>query len=281
MGRRHCAATASPTTCASWRRPRSLRARILRRSSPGRTSARFEPSGGLAGSVTPPPDKSISHRAALFGAMADEPVCVRNYLRAADTESTLAAVQALGAGVEQLDGELVIRGVGLHTPAEVTGGVLDVGNSGTLLRLLPGWLSGQPGGEWTLDGDESIRRRPVERVAEPLRLMGADVECRDARLPPVVVRGSDLHGIRYELPVASAQVKSCVLLAGLLADGDTTIVEPVATRDHSERMLAAAGAVVDRANGEVTVRPVERLCAADVTVPADFSSAAFWVVAAV
>src|SRR4051794_31774259 len=214
MGRRHCAATASPTTCASWRRPRSLRARILRRSSPGRTSARFEPSGGLAGSVTPPADKSISHRAALFGAMSDEPVTVRNYLRAADTESTLAAVQALGAGVDHRGDELVIRGVGLHTPAEVTGGGGDVGNSGPLLRLLPGWLAGQPGGEWTLDGDESIRRRPVDRVAEPLRLMGASIDTRDGGVPPMTVRGTTLSGIDYELPVASAQVKTCVLIAG-------------------------------------------------------------------
>src|SRR5204862_5971435 len=142
-----------------------------------------------------------------------------------DTESTLAAVQALGAGVEQLDGELVIRGVGLHTPAEVTGGVLDVGNSGTLLRLLPGWLSGQPGGEWTLDGDESIRRRPVERVAEPLTLMGAGIEARDGRYTPLTVRGAELQGIDYPTPVASAQVKSCVLIAGMLADGPTTVTE--------------------------------------------------------
>src|SRR5689334_23562027 len=117
--------------------------------------------------------------------MCDEPVTVRGYLRSADTESTLGAVLALGAGVDSRGDELVIRGVGLHTPAEVTGGRLDVGNSGTLLRLLPGWLAGQPGGEWTLDGDESIRRRPVERVAEPLRLMGASIDTEPGGVPPM------------------------------------------------------------------------------------------------
>jgi 3-phosphoshikimate 1-carboxyvinyltransferase len=148
-------------------------------------NSRFEPSGPLRGTLVPPADKSISHRAALFGAMADEPVTVSNYLRSDDTLSTLNAIQALGAGVEEReDGDLVIRGVGLHTPAAVTGGILDVGNAGTLLRLLPGWLAGQPGGEWTLTGDESIRRRPVERVAEPLRLMGADVETDGGTAPP-------------------------------------------------------------------------------------------------
>ena len=158
----------------------------MSRAAPGSTSARFEPSGRLSGTVTAPADKSISHSAALFGAMSDEPVVVRNYLEAADTESTLNAVCALGAGVDDSGGdELVIRGVGLHTPAEATGGRVDVGNSGTLLRLLPGWLAGQPGGEWTLDGDESIRRRPVDRVAEPLRQMGAGIETRDGGLPPM------------------------------------------------------------------------------------------------
>ena len=135
-------------------------------------SARFEPSGPLQGTYTPPADKSISHRAALFGAMSDEPVAVRNYLQSADTQSTLSALQSLGAGVdEHEDGAVLIRGVGLHAPLEATGGLLDVGNSGTLMRLLPGWLAGQPGRAWTLDGDESIRRRPVDRVAEPLSLI--------------------------------------------------------------------------------------------------------------
>jgi 3-phosphoshikimate 1-carboxyvinyltransferase len=155
---------------------------------------RFDPSGPLRGDFSPPPDKSISHRAALFGAMCDMPVTIHNYLDSDDTRSTLDALLKIGAGVDEEGDELVIRGVGLHAALEATGGRLDVGNSGTLLRLLPGWLAGQPGGEWTLDGDESIRRRPVDRVAEPLREMGADVEAREGRLPPFTVRGRRAPG---------------------------------------------------------------------------------------
>jgi 3-phosphoshikimate 1-carboxyvinyltransferase len=252
----------------------------LPRSSPGQTSARFQPSGRLAGSFTPPADKSISHRAALFGAMADEPVSVRNYLRAADTESTLNAVRALGAGVDEQGDELVIRGVGLHTPAEVTGGVLDVGNSGTLMRLLPGWLAGQPGAEWTLDGDESIRRRPMGRIAEPLRLMGAGLDTQDGGLPPIRVRGSALAGIDYSMPMASAQVKTCVLIAGLLASGTTSVTEPSMSRDHTERLLTRARVPFSREGLSVTVHAVDELELDDVVVPGDPSSAAFLAVAA-
>ncbi len=179
--------------------------------------------------------------------MSDEPVAVRNYLRSADTRSTLDALVKLGAGVEEEpDGTVVIRGVGLHAPLEATGGLLDVGNSGTLLRLLPGWLAGQPGGVWTLDGDDSIRRRPVDRVAEPLRAMGARVEAREDRFPPFTVRGGALTGIEYDMPVASAQVKSCVLIAGMLADGSTTLNERAQSRDHTERMLRRARVPLER-----------------------------------
>ncbi len=212
--------------------------------------------------------------------MSDEPVAVRNYLRAADTESTLVAVQALGAGVEDSGDELVIRGVGLHTPAEVTLGRLDVGNSGTLLRLLPGWLAGQPGGEWTLDGDDSIRRRPVDRVAEPLRLMGASIDTEDGGLPPMCVRGAQLSGIDYDAPVASAQVKTCVLIAGLLASGATRVTEPTQSRDHTERILARARVPFTREGLCVSVHAVDELELEDVIVPGDPSSAAFMAVAA-
>ncbi|MDQ4048702.1 MAG: 3-phosphoshikimate 1-carboxyvinyltransferase, partial [Actinomycetota bacterium] len=191
--------------------------------SPPRSRRRFGPSGPLRGRFTPPPDKSISHRAALFGAMCDMPVTIHNYLDSEDTSSTLDALLKIGAGVAQDAGELVVRGVGLHAALEATGGRLDVGNSGTLLRLLPGWLAGQPGGEWTLDGDESIRRRPVDRVVEPLSLMGAGVDAREGRYAPLTVRGAELQGIDYAAPVASAQVKSCVLIAGMLAAGTTTL----------------------------------------------------------
>jgi 3-phosphoshikimate 1-carboxyvinyltransferase len=278
-------------------------------------SERFVPSGPLRGSLTPPPDKSISHRAAIVAAMGEGETVVRGYLDAADTRSTLDAVAALGAEVNvgAPEGGLVekrqhgfrkssnpprpdaldlrIRGVGLRgaNPAPL----IDVGNAGTLLRLLPGWLAGQPPGEWHLDGDESIRRRPVDRIVEPLRSMGAAVEARGDRLPPLTVRGSELRGIEYRSPVASAQVKSCVLLAGLLADGSTSVIERRPTRDHTERMLRAAGAAVTAENagtpvtvhGElparrVTVEPAAALEPGDISIPGDFSSAAFLIVAA-
>ena len=244
------------------------------------STARFEPSGSLRGDYTPPADKSISHRAALFGAMCDEPVPVRNFLDSADTRSTLAALLKLGAGVEEDDGDVLIRGVGLRAPLEATGGLLDVGNAGTLMRLLPGWLAGQPGGVWTLDGDESIRRRPVDRVAEPLAAMGAEVEAREGRFPPLTVRGAQLSGIEYELPVPSAQVKSCVLIAGLLADGSTTVRESAPSRDHTERLLRRARVPFERDGLRLTVSQVDELELDEITVPGDPSSAAFVVAAA-
>ncbi len=244
-------------------------------------SARFDPAGALRGDYTPPADKSISHRAALFAAMCEEPVLVRNYLDSADTNSTLDAVRSLGAGIEE-DGErrLLLRGVGLHAPLEATGGLIGVGNAGTLMRLLPGWLAGQPGRSWTLDGDESIRRRPVDRIAEPLQAMGADIEMRDGRLPPFTVRGAELSGIDYESPVASAQVKSCVLIAGMVAAGSTTITEPAPSRDHTERLLRRARVQFEQEGPRLTVSSVDELELDDIVVPGDPSSAAFIVAAA-
>src|SRR5664280_2649708 len=183
---------------------------------------RFEPAGGLSGELRAPPDKSIAHRAALLGAMATEPVRIERYLHAADTDSTLEAVRALGALVELRGEEVVVRGTGLREAREPDGPI-DVGNAGTLLRLLPGWLAAQEGRSFTLDGDESIRRRPVDRIAEPLRLMGAQLSARNGRFAPLTVRGSHLRAISYDLSVASAQVKSCVLLAALAADTDSTL----------------------------------------------------------
>jgi 3-phosphoshikimate 1-carboxyvinyltransferase len=250
---------------------------------------RFAPSGPLCGRLRPPSDKSISHRAALIAAMGEGETTVEGYLDAADTRSTLAAVERLGAEVDEGrpgkgDGPmgsrglaLRIRGVGLGGPRSTE---IDVGNAGTLLRLLPGWLAGQVEGDWTLDGDESIRRRPVDRIAVPLREMGADLTAREDRLPPLRVRGAPLHGISYEMPIASAQVKSCLLFAGLLAEGETRVVEPLPSRDHSERMLVAAGAAIDRDGDAVLVRPAERLEPGPIAVPADMSSAAFFIVAA-
>jgi 3-phosphoshikimate 1-carboxyvinyltransferase len=243
---------------------------------------RFAPSGPLRGRLRPPSDKSISHRAALIAAMGEGETEISGYLDAADTRSTLAAVEAVGGDValpaSREEGlEVRIRGVGLRGAGPAT---IDVGNAGTLLRLLPGWLAGQEGETWTLDGDESIRRRPVDRIALPLREMGARLTCREDRLPPLVIEGAPLHGIEYRLPVASAQVKSCVLFAGLLAAGETRVIEPEPTRDHTERMLSAAGADVSRDGDAVVVRPVERLEPGSIAVPADISSAAFFVVAA-
>ena len=244
------------------------------------SAVRFEPSGRLRGEVTAPPDKSISHRAALLGAMSAEPVRISNYLMAADTISTLEALRAVGALVEEHEDAVVVRGAGLREAREA-GGPIDVGNAGTLMRLLPGWLAAQEGGIFVLDGDDSIRRRPVDRIAEPLRLMGARIDATDGRYPPFVVYGTRLSAIDYELPVASAQVKSCVLFAGLGADGTTTVVEPVPSRDHTERMLAGAGVGVRREGRTVRVTCTDELDAQSIVVPGDLSSAAFMIAAAV
>jgi len=241
---------------------------------------RFDPTGPLRGTVAAPPDKSLSHRAALLGAMSVDPVRVTGYLDAADTSSTLVAVEALGALVERRADSLTIRGTGLRAAAPAAG-TIDVGNAGTLMRLLPGWLAGQPEGSWTLDGDASIRRRPVDRIAEPLRAMGAGIEARDGRFAPFTVTGGPLSSIEYALPVASAQVKSCVLIAGLLASGETTVIEPAPSRDHTERLLARSGVIVRRAGDRVTVCPQDELELGELRVPGDPSSAAFHVVAAV
>jgi 3-phosphoshikimate 1-carboxyvinyltransferase len=244
------------------------------------TIARFDPHPGLRGTLRVPADKSISHRAALFAAMTPEPVRVRNYLHAADTNSTLAAIEAVGALVERRADELVIRGAGLRNAHE-TAQPIDVGNAGTLMRLLPGWLASHPGQSWTLDGDSSIRRRPVDRIAEPLRRMGARIEATDERFPPFRLHGADLQGIEYVLPVASAQVKSCVLIAGMTTAAGTTVIEPAPSRDHTERMLALAGASVEREADRVTVRHVDELGLDAIDIPGDLSSAAFFVAAAV
>jgi 3-phosphoshikimate 1-carboxyvinyltransferase len=244
------------------------------------STVRFPPAKRLRGDVTPPPDKSISHRAAILGAMAAEPVRISNYLHAEDTTSTLHAMRALGALITVEDGDVTVRGTGLRDTNELEGPI-DVGNAGTLLRLLPGWLAGQDGRSYTLDGDDSIRRRPVDRIADPLRRMGATIDATDERLPPFTVHGARLRSIAYELPVASAQVKSCVLLAGLMADGATTVLEPVPSRDHTERMLAGAGVTVHRNGRAVTVTNVDELVIDDLTVPGDPSSAAFLIAAGV
>jgi 3-phosphoshikimate 1-carboxyvinyltransferase len=239
---------------------------------------KIEPAAAVAGHIAVPGDKSISHRALLLGAIGEGETSVRGFGRSADTESTIAAIRALGVAVHEDDVDAVrVAGAGLHG-LRAPAGAIDCGNSGTTLRLVAGILAGQEG-RFELTGDESLRRRPVDRVAEPLAQMGARVETTENR-PPLVVEGGLLRGIRYELPVASAQVKSCVLHAGLYAQGRTTVLEPLPTRDHTEILLGAAGGRVTRRPGRVSVGPVERLRLGAVAVPGDFSAAAPFVVAA-
>ena len=237
------------------------------------------PATSLRGAVAVPGDKSISHRAVLLGAIGEGETVVRGFGRAADTESTVAAVRALGVDVcEEGPDVLRIGGVGLRG-LKAPEGSIDCGNAGTLVRLIAGVLAGQAWQQFELIGDESLSSRPMARIADPLTAMGAGVETEDGRLP-LGIEGRPLHGIDYELPVASAQVKSCVLLAGLYADGETRVHEPVPTRDHTERMLRAAGAHVRTGPGRVSVRAAERLTLGEIDVPGDISSAAPLVLAA-
>jgi 3-phosphoshikimate 1-carboxyvinyltransferase len=237
------------------------------------------PAVSLRGAVAVPGDKSISHRAVLLGAICDGETIIRGFGRSEDTESTIRAVRALGAGVEEEGTEVLrITGVGLRG-LRATDGPIDCGNAGTLVRLLAGILAGQTWQQFELQGDESLSARPMARIAEPLAQMGAGIETADGHLP-LAIEGRPLRAIEYELPIASAQVKSCVLLAGLYADGETTVVEPVPTRDHTERMLRAAGVRLSVAPGRIGVTPPERLELGEVEVPGDISSAAPLVLAA-
>jgi 3-phosphoshikimate 1-carboxyvinyltransferase len=238
---------------------------------------RVEPAAQLTGHVAVPGDKSISHRAVLLGAVGEGETRVTGFGRSGDTEATVAAMRTLGAAVEDVShDELVVGGVGLRG---LRAGTVDCANSGTLMRLLAGIAVGQEGST-TLAGDESLSQRPMERIAEPLRRMGGSVTTTDGHAPVTIEGSSTLTGLRYELPVASAQVKSAVLLAGLYAFGESTVVEPTPTRDHTELMLDAAGVAVRRGPGSVTVRPGPALRLGEVVVPGDFSSAAPLLVAA-
>jgi 3-phosphoshikimate 1-carboxyvinyltransferase len=223
-----------------------------------------------------PGDKSISHRAAILGALARGTTRVSGFLRAEDCLSTLRCLRALGASIDERGNDLEIRGSALREPEEI----LDVGNSGTTIRLLAGVLAGQAFHS-VLTGDASVRRRPMDRVADPLRRMGARISGRQAgRLAPLAIDGGGLRGIAYATPVASAQVKSAVLLAGLFADGETVVQEPSQSRDHTERMLGAFGAEVVRDGLTTRLRGPQVLRGAEVRVPGDLSSAAFLLVAA-
>jgi 3-phosphoshikimate 1-carboxyvinyltransferase len=230
---------------------------------------------GLAGRLRLPADKSISHRVALLAAVASGESEIVGFSDAADPQSTLACLSALGVEMSSKEESLHISGRGLYglrAPA-VT---LDCGNSGTTMRLLAGFLAGHPFGS-TLTGDESLSLRPMERIAEPLRHMGASVELANGR-PPVAILGGRLRGCEYVLPVASAQVKGCVLLAGLLAEGETTVVESTPSRDHTERLLALDVFEMD-GRRHITIRGGEPVRAGLWVVPKDFSAAAFFLVA--
>jgi 3-phosphoshikimate 1-carboxyvinyltransferase len=239
---------------------------------------KIEPATHLDGHIAVPGDKSISHRALLVGALCEGETLVRRWGRSGDTESTLAAVRSLGVGVEEEDVDtLRVHGAGLRG-LEAPAAPIDCGNAGTLARLITGVLAFQQG-RFELVGDESLSRRPMERVAAPLRRMGAVLDSTDGCLP-LAIEGRDLDGIDYALPVASAQVKSAILLAGLGARGRTTVREPAPTRDHTELMLHAAGARVTTRPASASVEGGPSMRLPEVHVPGDISSAAPFLVAA-
>jgi 3-phosphoshikimate 1-carboxyvinyltransferase len=235
------------------------------------------------GRVRIPGDKSISHRALMLGALAEGETTIEGLLLGEDPRSTAACFRALGAEISDLNTDRVtVRGIGIGNLQEPIG-VLDAGNSGTTLRLMLGILASHPDRFFTITGDDSLRSRPMGRVVKPLTMMGAQIwGRRDNTLAPLAVRGQSLKPIHYQSPIASAQVKSCILLAGLMTEGQTTVSEPALSRDHSERMLRAFGAevIVDPETISATVVGPAKLQGQRVIVPGDISSAAFWLVAA-
>jgi 3-phosphoshikimate 1-carboxyvinyltransferase len=243
---------------------------------------RISPATSLSGAIQLPGDKSISHRYAMLAAIAEGPTKISNYSTGADCQSTLSCVRALGAENETQDGILCIHGHGLDGLRQPSS-ALDAGNSGSTIRMLSGILAAQPF-PTTIGGDESLSKRPMQRIMTPLAQMGARIEARENRFPPLSIRGVEpgvvLCPIDYTLPVASAQVKSCVLLAGLFADGRTTVNEPLRTRDHTELALREFGADVDVDGLSISVTGRPRLEGRELRVPGDLSSAAFFLVAA-
>ena len=233
---------------------------------------------GLRGTVTVPGDKSISHRSIMFGAISEGLTEVTNFLQGADCLSTISCFRKLGIKIENDGQRVLVHGRGLHgltTPTEI----LDTGNSGTTTRLISGILAGQPF-DSTLNGDASIRKRPMGRIMKPLRLMGADIESEKKNdCAPFTIHGGSLRGIHYNSPVASAQVKSCVLLAGLYARGNTSVTEPQLSRDHTERMLRGFGANVISTGTTASIEPDPKLIGQKINVPGDISSAAYFIAA--
>ena len=239
---------------------------------------RTAPASSISGSITLPGDKSISHRYAMISAIADGPSRITNYSTGADCHSTLGCVRALGVEVEGGATEFTIHGRGLdglRAPAAD----LDAGNSGSTIRMLSGILAAQPFTS-RIFGDDSLSRRPMQRIMQPLAAMGARIDARDGKFPPLEIHGAPLQPIEYPLPVPSAQVKTCVLFGGLYAEGQTVVVEPVRSRDHTEIALREFGAHLTVAGGRITLAGRPKLAARNLRVPSDLSSAAFFIVAA-
>lgn len=237
----------------------------------------IQPCGPLHGEITVPGDKSISHRAVMLGALANGTTHITGFLMGEDCLSTIDCFRKMGVSIDVSDKEVVVEGVGLHglTAPECE---LYTGNSGTTTRLLSGILAGQSFTS-TMNGDATIQRRPMGRVMKPLREMGASIEGKDDNFCPLTMHPSELHGIEYRLPVASAQLKSAILLAGLYAEGQTTVIEPAPSRDHTERMFRALGVEIETNGNIITLNPPEDLHAVDIAVPSDISSAAYFLVA--
>ncbi len=239
---------------------------------------KFSRSAPLKGSLEIPGDKSISHRSIMFGALAKGTTEISHFLKGADCLSTISCFRQMGIDIEEKDGKILVHGKGLHG-LQKPEGVLDCGNSGTTTRLISGILAGQDF-DVTLTGDESIQKRPMGRIMEPLSRMGAQIRSiKENGCAPLFIQGAPLHGICYSTPVASAQVKSAVLLAGLYADGETQVTEPALSRDHTERMLSSFGADIRSEGTTAVIRPASELYGQSIQVPGDISSAAFFLAA--
>lgn len=238
----------------------------------------FHKSHPLKGEITVPGDKSISHRGIMLGALANGTTSITNFLKGADCLSTISCFQKMGIEIEETESEILVHGKGLHGLSAPTG-ILDAGNSGTTTRLISGILAGQ-NFSCDLTGDASIQKRPMKRIMTPLSMMGADItSVHNNGCAPLHIKGAPLKGISYQSPVASAQVKSCVLFAGLYADGKTSVTEPFLSRNHSELMLSSFGASIETCGTTATIEPEPVLTAQKVEVPGDISSAAFFIAA--
>jgi 3-phosphoshikimate 1-carboxyvinyltransferase len=246
----------------------------------GNTNFRTEPGNSITGKVIIPGDKSISHRAIILAAVADGESRIKNFSQGEDTLATIRVFQKMGVNIANDGDTVVVKGTGLHG-LYAENPTLDFGNSGTSVRLLAGLLSAQ-NFDSKLIGDESLMKRPMFRIINPLQKMNAKISCTDAGTLPIKIEGGQkTQSIKYELPIVSAQLKSCLLLAGLYAEGTTKIIENVATRDHTERMLANFSHSVTKKGNQISIRKANRLIGCEIIVPGDFSSAAYFIIAAI